>query len=190
MKVGLFFGSFNPIHIGHLIVAQVMATHTDLDKVCFVVSPQNPFKKKSNLLHEHDRYDMVTRAIAENAKFQISDIEFRLEKPSYTVKTLAILADQHPQNEYKLIMGGDNLEHFHKWKSFETILEDFGMYVYPRPGAEPSAYDDHPNVKIVNAPYLKISASFIRKCLKGGKSVKYLVPEVVEGMIKVRGFYT
>jgi nicotinate-nucleotide adenylyltransferase len=189
MKIGLFFGSFNPIHIGHLIVAEVMATHTDLDKVCFVVSPHNPFKKNSQLLHEQDRYDLVARAVADNHRFQVSDIEFRLPKPSYTIRTLVELSERNPSHEYRLIMGGDNLEHFHKWKSHETILDDFGIYAYPRPGAGIGRYDDHPNITVVNAPNLRISASFIRKCLKEGKSIRYLVPESVLGMINSKEFY-
>jgi nicotinate-nucleotide adenylyltransferase len=189
MKVGLFFGSFNPIHVGHLIVANVMATTTDLEQVWFVVSPQNPFKKNKSLLHEFDRLDMVEKAIADNHKFKATDIEFAMPKPSYTIDTLIRLQEKHPQHEFKLIIGGDNLAQFPNWKNHEQILEYFGLYVYPRPNSEPSELEKHPNVRLVNAPSLDISATFIRECLKNGKSIRYMTPEVVEEFIIRKKFY-
>jgi nicotinate-nucleotide adenylyltransferase len=189
MKIGLFFGSFNPIHIGHLIVANVMATTTDLDQVWFVVSPQNPFKKNNSLLHEFDRLTMVEKAIADNAKFKATDIEFSMPKPSFTIDTLIRIQEKYPQHEFKLIIGGDNLAQFPNWKNHDKILEYFGLYVYPRPNAAKSDLENHPNVKLVNAPSLDISATFIRECLKNNQSIKYMVPEVVEDYILWKKFY-
>ncbi len=189
MKTGLFFGSFNPVHIGHLIIANIMAETTDLDKVWMVVSPQNPFKPSRGLLHEFDRYDMVRAAVYDHYKIEASDIEFHLPKPSFTIHTLLHLSERHPDKEFKVIMGEDNLVNFVKWKSYERILEDYGLYVYPRPYAQPSQLKSHPNVRMVDAPMLDISATFIRNCVKKGQSVRYLVPDAVEEMIRTKGFY-
>lgn len=189
MKIGLFFGSFNPIHIGHLIVANVMVNTTDLEQVWFVVSPQNPFKKNNSLLHEFDRLAMVEKSIADNAKFKVTDIEFSMPKPSFTIDTLIRIQEKHPQHEFKLIIGGDNLAQFPNWKNHDKILEYFGLYVYPRPNAAKSDLENHPNVKFVNAPSLDISATFIRECLKNRKSIKYMVPEAVEEYILWKKFY-
>lgn len=182
MKIGLFFGSFNPIHIGHLIIANVMQDQTDLDEVWFVVSPQNPFKTQKSLLHEFDRLKMVELAIADHFFFRATDVEFHMPRPSYTIDTLTYLAEKYPHHEFKLIVGGDNLPHFHKWKNHEQILEHYGLYVYPRPG-EKTEYD-HPNVRFVEAPLMDISATFIRKTIKNGHSVKYLLPAAVEEYIR------
>jgi nicotinate-nucleotide adenylyltransferase len=188
-KIGLFFGSFNPIHIGHLIIANVMAENTDLDKVWLVVSPQNPLKPSKGLLHEFDRYDMAKAAVADQYKIEVSDVEFHLSKPSYTIHTLAYLTEKHPTKEFKVIMGEDNLENFKKWKNYEQILDQFGLYVYPRPGVTNTELSRHANVKMVEAPLLDISATYIRQCIKSNKSIRYLVPEVVENMIRVKNFY-
>lgn len=189
MKIGLFFGSFNPIHIGHLIIASIMAETTDLKKVWMVVSPQNPLKPGKGLLHEFDRYDMVRAAVHDSYNIEASDIEFHLPKPSYTIHTLVHLSEKHPDKEFKVIMGEDNLTNFVKWKNHERILEDYGLYVYPRPSAQPSELKTHPNVKMVEAPLLDISATFIRKCIRNHHSVRYMVPDVVEEMIRLKGFY-
>lgn len=189
MKIGLFFGSFNPIHVGHMIIANVMAENTDLSKVWFVVSPQNPLKPSKGLLHEFDRYDMVKAAIADNYKLEVSDVEFHLSKPSYTIHTLAHLSEKHPGKEFKLILGEDNLENFTKWKNYEQILQHHGLYVYPRPHVTNTDLKRHPNVTMIDAPLLDISATFIRNCIKSNKSIRYLVPEVVEQMIRIRQFY-
>lgn len=189
MKIGLFFGSFNPIHMGHMIIANIMAENTDLKKVWFVVSPQNPFKPSKGLLHEFDRYDMVKAAIADNYKLEVSDVEFNLPKPSYTIHTLAYLTEKHPDKQFKLIIGEDNLEGFIRWKNYQQILEQHGLYVYPRPHAQPSELKSHPNVTIVQAPLLDISATYIRQCVQNKKSIRYLVPEPVENMIRQKGFY-
>jgi len=188
-KIGLFFGSFNPIHIGHLIIANIMAENTDLNKVWFVVSPQNPFKPSKGLLHEFDRYDMVKAAIADHYKLEVSDVEFNLPRPSYTIHTLAYLTEKFPGKEFKVIIGEDNLENFTKWKNHEQILEQFGLYVYPRPHVTNSDLKRHPHVKIVEAPLLDISATYIRNCVKDNKSIRYLVPEPVEQMIRLKHFY-
>lgn len=189
MKIGLFFGSFNPIHVGHLIIANIMAETTDLKKVWFVVSPQNPFKPARGLLHEFDRYDMVRAAVYDSYKLEVSDIEFHLPKPSYTIHTLVHLAEKHPDKSFRVIIGEDNLESFSRWRNHELILRDYGLYVYPRPGAQPSELKKHPNVTMVEAPLLDISATFIRNCIRKKQSVRYLVPDAVEEMIRAKGFY-
>lgn len=188
-KIGLFFGSFNPIHIGHLIIANIMAENTDLNKVWFVVSPQNPLKPSKGLLHEFDRYDMVKAAIADHYKLEVSDVEFNLPKPSYTIHTLAYLTEKFPGKEFKVIIGEDNLENFAKWKNHEQILDQFGLYVYPRPHVTNSDLKRHPNVKMIEAPLLDISATYIRNCIKDNKSIRYLVPEPVEQLIRLKHFY-
>jgi len=188
-KIGLFFGSFNPIHIGHLIIANIMAENTDLNKVWFVVSPQNPFKPSKGLLHEFDRYDMVKAAIADHYKLEVSDVEFNLPKPSFTIHTLAYLTEKFPGKEFKVIIGEDNLENFAKWKNHDQILNQYGLYVYPRPHVTNSDFTRHPHVKMIEAPLLDISATYIRNCIKNNKSIRYLVPEPVEQMIRVKSFY-
>lgn len=188
-KVGLFFGSFNPIHIGHLIIANAMAENTDLKKVWLVVSPQNPLKPSKGLLHEFDRYDMAKAAIADHYKIEVSDVEFHLPKPSYTIHTLAHLHEKHPEKDFKVIVGEDNLANFAKWKNYEQILEHYGLYVYPRPHVTNSDFKRHANVKLVEAPLLDISATYIRECIKNNKSIRYLVPESVETMIRLKDFY-
>ncbi|GAB3330092.1 nicotinate (nicotinamide) nucleotide adenylyltransferase [Larkinella ripae] len=190
MKIGLFFGSFNPVHLGHLIIANTMATATDLEQVWFVVSPQNPFKKNKSLLHEFDRIDLVERAIADNAKLKATDIEFSMPRPSFTIDTIARLQEKYPQHQFKLIIGGDNLAQFPNWKNYEKILEFYGLYVYPRPNSGPSPLEQHPNVQFIQAPLLDISATFIRDCLRQNRSIRYLVPDVVEEIIERKKFYS
>lgn len=188
MKIGLFFGSFNPIHIGHLIIANIMVETTDLDKIWFVVSPQNPFKKRNTLLHEFDRMDMVRSAIHDNFQLEACDVEFNMPKPSYTVDTLAYLMDKHPDKKFKLIIGEDNLTHFHKWKNYEQILEH-GLYVYPRPHSQSTEFHQHEKVKMVESPMVDISATFIRQCIQRNQSIKYLVTNDVQELIIGKGFY-
>ena len=187
MNIGLFFGSFNPIHIGHLIIANVMTSHAD--RVWFVVSPQNPFKKNKSLLHEFDRYEMVEKAIQDNHLFQVTDVEFGMPRPSYTIDTLTYLSEKYPQHKFKLIIGSDNLSQFNKWKNAQVILDIYGLLVYPRPGAESSDLPKHPNVTVVEAPLLNISASYIRESVRQGKSIRYMVPEVVARHIEKQGYY-
>ena len=189
MKIGLFFGSFNPIHIGHMIIANTMATATDLEQVWFVVSPQNPFKKNNSLLHEFDRFDLVSRAVADNSLLKASDVEFHMPKPRFTIDTLIRMQEKFPQHQFKLIMGEDNLAQFPNWKNHDKILEYVGLYVYPRPNSQPHNFKDHPAVKFVQAPLLDISATYLRACLKSGKSIRYMVSEPVEEMIRIKKFY-
>lgn len=175
--------------MGHLIIANLMVEATDLKKVWFIVSPQNPFKASKGLLHEFDRYDMVRAAIHDNYNLEASDIEFSLPKPSFTIHTLVHLREKFPDKKFKVIIGEDNLDGFTRWKNHERILEDYGLYVYPRPGAQLSELKVHPNVTLVEAPMLDISATFIRTCIRNNQSVRYLVPDVVEEMIRAKGFY-
>lgn len=178
-KIGLFFGSFNPVHVGHMIIANFMATQTDLDQVWIVVSPQNPLKKKSTLARDYDRLHLVNLAIGKNPKIKSSDIEFALPKPSYTIDTLTFLKEKFPEKEFALIMGGDNLGTLHKWKNYELILRDFEIYLYKRPQYDLGELADHPSVRHFEAPLLSISATYIRKSIKDKKSIRYLVPEAV-----------
>lgn len=189
MKTGLFFGSFNPIHIGHLIIANTMTELSDLSEVWFVVSPQNPLKKQKNLLHEFDRLDMVEKAIADNHKLKTSDIEFHLPRPSYTIDTLTHLQEKFPKKEFAIIMGSDNLVNLKKWKNYEQILEYYSLYVYPRPNESTKEFDQNPKIHFISSPMMDISATFIRNCIKDKKSIKYLVPESVENYIQQKGFY-
>lgn len=178
--VGLFFGSFNPVHVGHMIIANFMVTQTDLKEVWMVVSPQNPFKKKSSLAKDYDRLHLVQLAIGDNPDIKCSNIEFELPQPSYTIDTLAYLKEKHPTKDFALIMGGDNLGTFNKWKNYEILLRDYSIYVYNRPGYELGDLQSHPSVTVIDAaPIMHISASYVRQCIKEGKSVEYLVPDRV-----------
>ena len=188
MKIGLFFGSFNPMHIGHKSIASYMAEFTDLEKVCFVVSPENPLKQKNTLLDQNHRLQIIKAELENNPKLAVSDIEFSMPKPSYTIDTLLRLKEDFPENEYALIMGADNLQNFHKWKNHEQILEDYSIYVYPRPGIEINR--THQNIHIIDGvPQIEISASFIRKSIKEGKDVSYLMPEKAWQYIDKMNFY-
>ena len=199
MKVGLYFGSFNPIHVGHLIIANYMAEYNDFDQIWLVVSPHNPHKKKTSLLADHHRLTLVKIAVEENEKLQASDIEFKLPQPSYTVTTLAYLKEKYPNNEFSLLMGEDNLRSFHKWFNYEEILSNHKLYVYPRVltsgevEKKPEALDvvkNHKNVILCDeVPVMKISSSFIRKSIKGGKDVKYLLSEPVFNYVDEMNFY-
>ncbi len=189
MKVGLFFGSFNPIHVGHLIIANHLATHTDLDKVWMVVSPQNPLKPKKTLARDFDRLHLVRLGIGDNPRIEASNVEFNLPKPSYTIDTLAYLTEKHPEKTFALIMGGDNIASLHLWKNYEQLLANFDIYVYQRPGTELGPLATHPRVKVLEAPLLDISATYIRDCLKKGQSVRYLVPETVFEYLKDNTLY-
>jgi nicotinate-nucleotide adenylyltransferase len=179
MQIGLFFGSFNPVHTGHMIIANQMAQETDLDQVWLVVSPHNPLKPKSTLANDYDRLHLVNLAIGDNTLLKASDFEFRLPKPSYTIDTLTHLHAKYPQYQYSLIMGGDNLASIERWKNYELLLERYDILVYERPGYDSSIYKSHPKVKVVESPQLLISASYIRNRIASGKSVRYLVPDAV-----------
>lgn len=189
MRAGLYFGSFNPIHNGHLIIAQSVLEYAKLDEIWFIVSPQNPFKRNKKLLHEFDRYDMVRLSIEDNDRFRVSDIEFNMPRPSFTIDTLVYMKEKNPSREFKLIIGGDNLAVFPKWKNSEKILDEFGLIVYPRPGSADAEELEHPNIDYIKAPLLDISATFIRKCIREGKSIKYLVPQKAAEFISDRKLY-
>lgn len=190
VKIGLFFGSFNPIHVGHLIIANYMATQTDLKEVWLVVSPQNPLKLKQSLARDQDRLHLVRLAIDNNAKLRASDIEFALPQPSYTIDTLTYLRERHPDKQFVLMMGGDNLPTLPKWKNYELILRDFEIYVYYRPGYELGELAQHPQVKVFEqVPQMQISASYIRECLVTGLPIQYLVTEPVLKYLESSGLY-
>ncbi len=200
MKVGLYFGTFNPVHVGHLIIANYMADHTELDQVWLVVTPQNPIKSKSTLLADYHRLAMVRLAIEDNNKLRASNIEFELPKPSYTVQTLAYLREKYPEHCFALIMGEDNLRTFHKWRNHEEIIAHHELYVYPRALTESEREDQmklepapsllkHPNVKLCDAPVMKVSASFIRNAIRDGKDVRYLLTEPVFRYVEEMHFY-
>lgn len=189
MKTGLFFGSFNPVHIGHMIIADYMAEFGGLQQVWLIVSPHNPLKSKQSLAPDYDRLHLVQLAIGEHPKLRASDIEFHLPKPSYTVDTLAYLREKYPGREFALIMGGDNLLSFHKWKNHEFLLQNYSIYVYRRPSYDAGELAKHPNVRIFDAPLLDISASFVRECIKNGKSIRYLVPEPVFKYLETSHLY-
>jgi nicotinate-nucleotide adenylyltransferase len=188
-KIGLFFGSFNPIHVGHLLIANYMVEFTELDKLWFVVTPHNPLKTKNTLLHDRQRLEMVRLAIENNYKYSVSDIEFNLEKPSYTVKTLAYLSEKYPQHQFYLIIGSDNLQTFNKWKSYESILGNYKLLVYPRPGYDGGNFKDHPSVIFTEAPVVEISSTFIRDAVKAGKNVEFFMPEASFKYMSEMHFY-
>jgi nicotinate-nucleotide adenylyltransferase len=179
MKTGLFFGSFNPVHTGHMIIANYMATQTDLEEVWLIVSPHNPLKDKSSLANDYDRLHLVNLAIGENTRLKASDIEFHLPRPSYTIDTLVHLKEKFPQREFILIMGSDNLDTLHKWKNYEILLRDYNIYIYDRPGHTEGKYRDHSSVRIFPVPLMYLSATYIRQCIQSGKSIQYLVPDAV-----------
>jgi len=203
MKVGLYFGTFNPIHIGHLIISNYMADYTDLDEVWLVVSPQNPLKKKKSLLEDYHRLAIVRVAIEDNDNLRESDIEFKMPRPSYTADTLAYLKEKYPNNEFHLIMGEDNLRTFHKWKNYEYILENHKIFVYPRvltiqeeQEVEQIGYlpanelQNHKNITFCeDAPVMKVSSSFIRQAIKDKKDVRYLLTDTVYKYIDEMNFY-
>ncbi len=189
MHVGLFFGSFNPIHVGHLIIANSMLELTDMDEVWFVVSPQNPFKERRTLLADHHRLQMVRIAIDDNYKLRACDAELHLPIPSYTVVTLAHLAEKYPNKRFSLIMGGDNLENFRRWRNYEHILENHDIYVYPRPGSELDDLTQHPHVHLVNLPTMDISSSYIRQLIADGHPPRYLLTDPVFNYLTEMHFY-
>jgi len=189
MRVGLFFGSFNPVHVGQLVIANYMASFTELDEVWFVVSPQNPLKEKSSLLSENDRLHLVNIALDFHKKIKASDIEFKLSQPSYTINTLAHLAEKFPQHEFCLIMGSDNLTGFHKWRNYEEILRRYKIFVYPRRDKKETEFDKHPSISFVSAPLMEISSTFIRQSIKEKKDVRFYLHHKVWEYVDEMNFY-
>nr|WP_321232694.1 nicotinate (nicotinamide) nucleotide adenylyltransferase [uncultured Psychroserpens sp.] len=191
MKIGLYFGTFNPIHVGHLTIANHLAEHSDLDKIWFVVTPHSPFKKKNSLLDNRQRYEMVYRATEDYNKLEPSDIEFNLPQPNYTINTLTYLQEKYPKYEFSLIMGEDNLKSFHKWKNYELILEHHEIYVYPRisKGHIETQFDNHKKIHKIEAPIMELSSTFIRKSIKEGKNIRPMLPEHVWTYLDEMNFY-
>jgi len=189
MKIGLLFGSFNPIHIGHLIIANYMANHTALDKVWLVVSPQNPLKKYGDLINTYDRLEMAKLATDNATNIAVSDVELKLPQPSYTIDTLTHLKEKYPEHDFALIMGSDNLVTLHKWKNYKLILRDYQIFVYPRPGYENAEFASHPSVTITMTPQMELSATFIRKSIAEKKNVQYFVPDPVLKFIESKSLY-
>lgn len=188
-KTGLFFGSFNPVHSGHLMIASYMVEYTDLDQVWFVVSPHNPLKDKATLLKDHHRLALINLAIEDDTRFKSSNIEFKLPKPSYTINTLTYLHEKHPKKQFVPIIGSDSLVSFHKWKNWEALAELYRFYVYPRPGSESSRFDRHPSFQFVDAPLITVSSSFIRQGIKEGKEMRNFLPDRVWQYIREMNFY-
>lgn len=193
MKVVLYFGTFNPVHTGHLIIAESVLNETTAQQVWLIVSPQNPFKVRSQLLGEYDRLRLCELALEGNERIFPSNVEFMLPRPSYTMDTLTHLAAQYPTYEFGICMGQDNLYHLHKWKNYEALLKYYAVYVYPRLGYEPPANPQpqhgHPHVHTIDCPMLEISSTQIRNLLAGGKSIRYLVPEAVADYIYKHHLY-
>jgi nicotinate-nucleotide adenylyltransferase len=190
MKIGLLFGSFNPIHTGHLLIANYMVEYTELDKIWFVVSPQNPFKVNDELLDENLRLKMIEMAIADDNRFEACNIEFGMPKPNYTYLTLTTLAEKYPEHEFTPIIGGDNLQSFHLWKNYESILENYQLFVYRRAGFhENPLLANHKKISLYEVPLLNISSTYIRETLHAGKSIRYLVPKVVKEFIDENSLY-
>ncbi|GEO09556.1 nicotinate (nicotinamide) nucleotide adenylyltransferase [Segetibacter aerophilus] len=187
MKIGLYFGSFNPIHIGHLIIGSFVANNTDVDQVWFVVSPHNPLKKSSTLLNEYHRLHLVQLAIESDEQLKASNIEFKLPRPSYTIDTLTYLTEKYPENEFVVIMGSDSYQNLQKWKNYEILKKRFFFHVYLRPGFEITAAPERVNV--LKAPQLEISSTLIRESIREGKSIRYLVPEAVQEEIERSNYY-
>lgn len=191
MRIGLFFGSFNPIHIGHLIIANHMAEYSDLDEIWFVITPHNPFKAKKSLLDDHHRYQLVLQATEDYPRIKPSKIEFGLPQPSYTINTLIHLVEKFPKHEFHLIMGQDNLYSFPKWKNYKEIIKHHDLYVYPRVSdkSDPPALLDHEKVHFVNAPIVEISSTFIRKAIKEQKNIRALMPHKAWVYLDEMNFY-
>lgn len=190
-KIGLYFGTFNPIHIGHLIIANHLVENSDLDEVWMVVTPHNPHKKKKTLLDDHHRLRMVRIAVEEYPKLQATNIEFDLPQPNYTTNTLAHLEEKYPEKSFSLIMGEDNLKSLHKWKNYEVILDRYAIYVYPRisEGTIETQFDDHPKITRVDAPIMELSSTYIRKGIKTGINIRPMLPHEVWKYLDEMNFY-
>ena len=188
-KIGLFFGSFNPVHNGHLMLANYIVEYTDLDSIWFVVSPQNPFKEENSLLQDFHRHDMLKMAVKDDTRFEVCDIEFNMPKPSYTIDTLNRLAELYPDAEFYLICGMDNLACFDKWKKYQDILDNYNIIVYPRKGYDGGELINHKSVHIINAPEIEISSTFIRNAVAENKDVRHFMPETSYKYMTDMNFY-
>ena len=189
MKIGLYFGSFNPVHNGHMMIANYLTEYSDLEQVWMVVSPQNPLKPAKGMLQDYHRFHLVELAIGDYKKIKASKIEFDLPKPSYTIHTLAYLKEKFPQHQFALIMGADNLQTFHKWKNYELILEEHDLYVYPRVGSDGGDLKSHARVHWVNAPMMEVSSTMIRQAIKDKKDITFFLPKAVADYIQEMSFY-
>ena len=189
MNIGLFFGSFNPIHIGHMAIANFMVEFTAMDQLWFVVSPQNPFKEKKSLLADYQRYELVLEAIGDDDRIKGTNIEFNMPKPSYTIDTLTWLTEKHPKNIFSIIMGSDQLSAFGKWKNHKEIVKNYHRYVYPRPGVDHRSLPSMDNASLVHAPMIDISSSFIRQGIKDEKDIRHFLPPGVWDYIQEMNFY-
>lgn len=189
MNIGLYFGSFNPIHTGHLIIANHVLEHADLDKIWFVVSPHNPLKESHSLLNEYDRLHLVELAISNNNKFRVSNVEFHLPKPSYTIDTLAYLSEKFPLERFTVIMGSDSYQNLPRWKNYTKILEYYKIVIFERPGFPVDPLALHPNAAVLKAPLLEISSTHIRTQVKESRSIRYLVPDAVMDCIAENRYY-
>ena len=188
MHIGLYFGSFNPIHTGHLIIANHVLNNSDVDKVWFVLSPHNPLKEAHSLLNEYDRMHLAELAVRDNPKFRASNVEFHLPRPSYTIDTLTYLSEKFPHERFSVIMGGDSFQNIHRWKNYEQLLANYQVIVYNRPGFTVTIPENAP-VTVMDAPLLDISATFIRKQIRDGKSARYLLPDAVWEAIRDNRYY-
>ncbi len=190
MKIGLFFGTYNPIHVGHMVIANYMVEYADLERIWIVVTPHNPFKEKKSMLPDYHRLQLVKEAIGDDIRFNASDIEFHLPQPNYTIHTLTYLKEKYPENEFLLVMGADNLSHFKKWKNYQDILNQYEIYVYPRmEGKDFGDLIDHPKISLHEAPIMQISSSFVRESIKKNKDVRHYLSKDVHKYIKEMHFY-
>lgn len=187
MKIGLYFGSFNPVHVGHLIIGSFVANNTDVDQVWFIVSPHNPLKKTSTLLNEYHRLHLVQLAMKDDEQLKASNIEFKLPRPSYTIDTLTYLQEKYPYHRFTVIIGSDSFQNIPKWKNYEQLLSNYSFYVYSRPGFEVKTTEG--NIVLLEAPLLEISSTYLRQAIREGKSIRYLVPEAVREEIERNGYY-
>lgn len=187
MKIGLYFGSFNPIHIGHLIIASHVANNTDIEQVWFVLSPQNPLKEASSLLNEYHRLYLIQLAIENDSRLKASNIEFKLPRPSYTIDTLTYIQEKYPTDTFSIIIGSDSFQNISKWKNYTVLLQNYSVYIYSRPGFE--VHNVSSNIHLLKAPLLEISSTQLRQAIKEGKSIKYLLPEKVQEEIERNGYY-
>lgn len=189
IRTGLYFGSFNPIHVGHMVIANYLIEYGSIDQLWFIVSPQSPHKERKTLLADYHRLELVRRAVDDDDRFKVSDIEFKLPSPSYTIDTLTYLDEKYPENEFLIIMGADGLKHFYKWKNADMLEKKYHRLVYPRPSVDPKDFVNQKNYTLIDAPQMEISSSFIRKAIRSGKNVRHFLPEKVFRYIDEMNFY-